>query len=374
MLHRNIMLALLGAVTIFASDATAAQVSRRGPMQQRGWLGISYAADVMRISGDWRETLVVQEVVGGSPAQRAGVQAGDTLVAVNDIRATEQLMGSLGASLEPGDEVRLKVRRGGREQELRVEAGEVPREYAERLRLRQPRVGVYRIDPDTLSGRIRIYLDSARRRIDALPRFYSDTLRGGGWFFRDSALVMPWNDSIFMWRRPGHGAFTHVLPDSGARFFRDSTWYRFDPGFERFHFRMDSIIRFDMDSLRVSMRALGRPGWNIEIDTLFRGPGSYGIAILGSRAIAGAELTTLNADLGEYFGASRGVLVVRVPDGTPASDAGLEAGDVILSVNGRAVGSVDELRREIMRADTPNAVRLEVVRRNQRRTIELGRN
>jgi predicted metalloprotease with PDZ domain len=161
------------------------------------------------------------------------------------------------------------------------------------------------------------------------------------------------------------------MPDSGGWIFQnDSTWFRTQPDFGTFRFRMDSIIRFDMDSLRVSMRALGRPDWNVQVDTLVRGPGAYGIAVLGSRAVAGAELTELNPDLGAYFGTNRGVLVVRVPNGTPAEDAGLEAGDVIISVNGTNVGSVTELRREISRNRT-GAVRLEVMRRNTRRTIDL---
>jgi S1-C subfamily serine protease len=107
------------------------------------------------------------------------------------------------------------------------------------------------------------------------------------------------------------------------------------------------------------------------MDTLFKGPGSYGIAVLGSRAVAGAELTELNPDLGAYFGTSRGVLVVRVPEGTPAEDAGLEAGDVIMSVNGTNVGSVSELRRAISNTRSSGAVQLDVMRRNTRRTIDL---
>jgi hypothetical protein len=367
---RNRTLVVLGAVAMLAAQTAAAQIVRGASPQQRGWLGISYAADVSRVNGSWRAALVIHEVVGGSPAQRAGIQAGDTLVAINDIRATEQLMNSLGGSLVPGDEVRLKVRRDGREQELRLRAGDVPPEFANRMR---PSVGgVYRIDPDSLSGRISIYLDSARRQIDAMPRIYFDTLRGGRGFFRDSMLLRTPDDSVFFWRRPGAGGFTFILPDSGGRVFRaDSTLFRYNPDFGAFRFRMDSIIRFDMDSLRVTMRALSRPDWDVRFDTLFRGPGNYGIAILGSRAIAGAELIELNPDLGAYFGTSRGVLVVRVPEGTPADNAGLEAGDVILSVNGTDIGSVRDLRREISSFDAAATIRLDIMRRNTRRTINL---
>jgi hypothetical protein len=364
---KNRTLALLGLLAAVSAQPVEAQVRSTFQAQvQRAWLGVSYSTVITRSNGDYREVLVIQEVVGESPAQRAGLEVGDTIVAINDIRATQQLMTSLGGSLEPGDEVRLRIRRNGREQERRVRAGEVPQAYAGRVRAR----AIYEVDPDELRGRVQIYLDSARRQVDVMPRLFLDSIGPRG-FFRDSLLIRTPGDSSFVWRRPGGGGFTWVMPDSGGWIFQnDSTWFRTQPDFGTFRFRMDSIIRFDMDSLRVSMRALGRPDWNIQVDTLFRGPGAYGIAVLGSRAVAGAELTELNPDLGAYFGTNRGVLVVRVPNGTPAEDAGLEAGDVIISVNGTNVGSVTELRREISRNRT-GAVRLEVMRRNTRRTIDL---
>ena len=369
MSSRNRSLALLGLVAMIAAQPAAAQVRAFRTQMQRAWLGISYTGHASQTNGTWREVLVVEKVVEESPAERAGIETGDTIIAINDIRATEQLMTSLGGSLMPGDQVRLRVRRGGREQELRVEAGEVPQAYANRIR---PRAGaIYQVDPDELRGRVQIYLDSARRQMEVMPRLYFDSVGPRG-FFRDSIFIRAPGDSSFLWRRPGGGGFTWVMPDSGGWFFQnDSTWFRMQPEFGAFKFRMDSIIRFDMDSLRVSMRGLGRSDWNVQMDTLFKGPGSYGIAVLGSRAVAGAELTELNPDLGAYFGTSRGVLVVRVPEGTPAEDAGLEAGDVIMSVNGTNVGSVSELRRAIANTRSSGAVRLDVMRRNTRRTIDL---
>jgi serine protease Do len=44
------------------------------------------------------------------------------------------------------------------------------------------------------------------------------------------------------------------------------------------------------------------------------------------------------------------VLVLRVPTGTPAADAGLRSGDVVRSVNGRVVRDVVELRRALATA------------------------
>ena len=55
----------------------------------------------------------------------------------------------------------------------------------------------------------------------------------------------------------------------------------------------------------------------------------------------------LTDQLAQYFGANEGVLVTSVTDGSAASRAGLKAGDVITSINGRAVRSRDDLVREL---------------------------
>jgi S1-C subfamily serine protease len=55
----------------------------------------------------------------------------------------------------------------------------------------------------------------------------------------------------------------------------------------------------------------------------------------------------LTPQLGEYFGAKGGVLVAGVSEGSPAAQAGIKAGDVITSVNGKAITSPDSLVRAV---------------------------
>jgi membrane-associated protease RseP (regulator of RpoE activity) len=93
----------------------------------------------------------------------------------------------------------------------------------------------------------------------------------------------------------------------------------------------------------------------------------------GMRAIAGAELAELNPVLGEYFGALEGVLVLNAPDGTPAARSGLRAGDVITQANGQPVTTIASLRRIVERAQPGSTIRLEVLRRGARNTVELNR-
>jgi serine protease Do len=59
---------------------------------------------------------------------------------------------------------------------------------------------------------------------------------------------------------------------------------------------------------------------------------------------------------------SKGVLVTAVEAGGAAEEAGLNRGDVIISVNGAAVGSVTEFEREIDRARPDGVARLRVRR------------
>ncbi len=360
----------VAALVAFGASDALAQVVRTAPTG-RGWLGVSYAVTMIRTGGTVRETIVIQQVEGNSPAQRAGVEAGDTILAVNDIRATDALMRSLSSSLSPGDEVRLRVRREGREQERRVRAAEWPAGLAPSGIDRET---AWVIDPDSLRGRVRIYLDSARRQIELMPRANLDAELRLRRAFPDSAFPWP-RDSMRVWRStPGGGNFTFVLPGDSLRVHTDSIWMRIDPQMRAFQFRMDSILRFS-DTLRIRSRAFGPDGpWAVLADTVLFGPrGSFGIATFGERGVAGAELTEVNPGLGEYFGTDRGLLVVRVPEGTPAHRAGLMAGDVIVRAGGRDVRTVADLRTQVSASRNREPVPLEILRKRARQTIQLGR-
>ena len=77
--------------------------------------------------------------------------------------------------------------------------------------------------------------------------------------------------------------------------------------------------------------------------------------------MAGAELRELNRELAEYFDGTTGLLVTDVAEGSPAANAGLLSGDVLQSVNGAAVSSVDQFREIMARPDSMRTIN--VVRR-----------
>ncbi|MBY0490417.1 MAG: PDZ domain-containing protein [Gemmatimonadaceae bacterium] len=67
----------------------------------------------------------------------------------------------------------------------------------------------------------------------------------------------------------------------------------------------------------------------------------------GVAVLAGAQFSTIDDDFASTLDLEAGVLVLRVPPGTPAAEAGLRAGEVVVRVNGQRVRDVAALRRAI---------------------------
>ena len=90
-----------------------------------------------------------------------------------------------------------------------------------------------------------------------------------------------------------------------------------------------------------------------------RRPLNYVMA--GQSFVAGAQLQPLNKDLAPYFQVDEGVLVTEVLEGTPAFQAGLLAGDVIIKVGGERVSSLKDFRFGVGYLERP--LRLQVIRK-----------
>jgi len=89
--------------------------------------------------------------------------------------------------------------------------------------------------------------------------------------------------------------------------------------------------------------------------------------VLSGRRL-GVGVSELTDQLAQYFGARDGVLVTSVTDGSAASRAGLKAGDVITSINGRPVRSREDLVRELRDA-TGDDVTIGIVRDRKETTV-----
>lgn len=90
-------------------------------------------------------------------------------------------------------------------------------------------------------------------------------------------------------------------------------------------------------------------------------------------AFIGVQMGALTEQLGRYFGApeGEGVLVNEVIDDSPAARAGIEAGDVILRVNDRAINGPDDVRNALRKADPGDKLSVTVLRDHAERTFEV---
>jgi len=90
------------------------------------------------------------------------------------------------------------------------------------------------------------------------------------------------------------------------------------------------------------------------------------------RGFLGAQLQDLDPSLAEAFGLPAGqsgaVLNAIVP-GSAADEAGLRAGDVVVSLNGRQINSAGELRTQIGLLRVGEPVQLEVLREGKRMSV-----
>jgi membrane-associated protease RseP (regulator of RpoE activity) len=324
-------LAVALACAVLAPAAAEAQVSVR--VTHRGVLGIMTEA-----TGPGAEQRVIVDVVRESPAQKAGVVKGDTLVAINGQPATDRAMRT---PFEPGDTVVLRVRRAGQNHDITVVAGD-----------RSGRFESFSFEmlPDSIMRQVAVIMRNVATELDTLrlPRIVVEGVP---------------NDSVFEFR---------FRDDDSTRVFR---FVRPDLDSLRLRaFEFGEQARVHADSLR-EFFLRGMDERTFEFDTVrFARPGEIfvrGMSV-GLRSVAGAELAELNPGLAEYFRASEGFRVLNARDGTPAARAGLAAGDVIVQANGTDVRSIPELRRAIERAGHGTGIRLRVLRRGQPVELNLG--
>ncbi|MBD3245644.1 MAG: Do family serine endopeptidase [Candidatus Omnitrophica bacterium] len=87
----------------------------------------------------------------------------------------------------------------------------------------------------------------------------------------------------------------------------------------------------------------------------------------------GISIQDLNEDLRNYFNVreQKGVIVVRVIDGSPADKAGLKEGDLILSFGGENVKATRELVRMVSATEVGTTVAVGILREGQRKQLRV---
>ncbi|NWF99834.1 MAG: PDZ domain-containing protein [Thermoanaerobaculaceae bacterium] len=101
----------------------------------------------------------------------------------------------------------------------------------------------------------------------------------------------------------------------------------------------------------------------------FRSPEGRGVAPRAwERDWQKVEMVALNPELGRYFGTEEGVLLTKVP---PESALQLQAGDVLLAIDGRKTTRPSAVLRIVSSYEAGETVRLEVLRERNRVTLSV---
>lgn len=94
------------------------------------------------------------------------------------------------------------------------------------------------------------------------------------------------------------------------------------------------------------------------------------------RGYLGVRIQELTKELAQSFGleTTQGVLVAEVSQESPAAEAGLQSGDIIVSVNGESMSDVGQLRNTVAMMTPGTEVPVAIVREGKRQelTVELG--
>lgn len=247
-----------------AADSSSRKVVVQGQSlaSPRGHLGLAMSGAQLRtveptgVYTSHCEYLLVESVETRSPAERAGIASGDTVIAYNG-RDLQRWAVNYPELLEPGDTVRVRIRRSGK-------AAEMPLVVAA----------------------------------------------------RPSAMTL------------------------GPVTFRDSAGRR--------------AVTVNGRALPTTITLVPRPEAN------------------ALSTFAGGEFASMDDDFFTNLGLKPGVLVLRVPPGSPAADAGLRSGDVVRRVNDVPIRDAVALRRAFVAAS--GEFRLGVQSRGAKeRTIVLSR-
>lgn len=340
---------VIAILAVSVSHGAAQQVRvRQAGAAAPAWLGVSY--EVRWLQGDDRcePQVVVERVIQGSPADRAGLRSGDAIVALGGEPVPAARLATLSARLSPGDSVRLRVSRDGRTRDVLAVAdrrpGTPPTIILERARgaAGAGNAPVVHLEGGTLIAR---NIEGAAQGV----RGYWLATGDGRTEYR----------GLGSWSQDDVDARVVRL----IRCAQEAEWRPATP--PRVDFRQ---VQRRADSLRVRMARRALELQDLDHPTLPPHP-----LVPEDRGVGGAEVTPLVPELAEYFPNARGgLLVLRVAPGSPAARGGLRPGDVIVQANGRPLESVTELRALLMLRDGGSG-QLRLVRKGQTRTVTFPR-
>jgi len=423
------LLAALAFTSLMPAYASS-QISDRLALQQeaeKAWLGVGIS--------DTDAGVIVSEVASGSPAEDAGLQVGDLILAIDGDEVTSsQMLSEAVQGHVPSDEVTLTVRSGDDERDVTVILGTRPADIDQR-----PQVGsnfegmldflgvqfewtdeglaITRIDAASALAGLGFQEGDVITAINGEsvegmhPRDLMQLLRGGEALtftvLRDGTEVeieveLP---DVLPEMGPGmmdgfgDGMTSMMLNLFGAELsLTDEGWLiesiaedspLADAGFQE----KDVITAINGESV-VGGNPMGfmgeldgpltftvqRDGAEVEIEVDLSDlnimpliPDGQGFMMGEFPLQLGVQFTTLTADIAAEKGLSvtEGALIEEVVDDTPAAEAGLQVGDVITAVDGDQVDEEHTLPDRLAAYEEGDVVMLSVLRGEETLDIEV---
>lgn len=404
------------AVTVRSADGARQQQRRTA------WLGIglsctrcSYHTEGKSLS-QWvfNEFPVLYQVDPGSPADRAGLRTGDTLVAINGLPLTSARGGQAFANLTPGVAVRLSYRRQGRDHSVAVRPEQAPaqRELADLRAAAEARERAARAQEEAARDLGRTYQQDAERAQRELTRAQEELARSRGKvlseessrrireFLSQAQRVLetaptPPDTALLAAPAPVDEPARPAVP-APAPAPRSLGWAVVPPaGGLRYSGRLGSALiearrPGGVDVIETGDSEVVLRGGDLSVRIVLdqrggaaRRPASvspgWSVARSNRGDIArGLQGYLLNPRLGRSLGATSGILVLDVADGSHADSLGILPGDVLVLLNDHPVMSLTSeespgggrtLRRGTPQPGAQSAV---VVRARARRHLVLG--
>jgi membrane-associated protease RseP (regulator of RpoE activity) len=364
-----------GLVPVSALDGQQAPRAFARANRPSGWIGITFD---LELSKTWQAgtpepeaAMVIAQVYDGSPAQRVGLQVGDSIVRINQRPVSWDAVSRLQAALQPGTEVSFQYRRGGRMRSVDLRASARPADDELAVLPQEVRDRV-----ESAQALLLQHLDSAAR-VGLFAGAPSRTLVMFG---------APGDSMVLTFPTPG------VAPVPSEDAFDGGWTIAFGPAptfgtapasFEGVVARRPAqVVGIAPRSLEPAQRPVITPleSMRREMEATAQALATreehrrpLAPYIQGQDVVAGARLTPLNAGLADYFAVSRGLLVIQVVEGTNAADAGVLPGDVIIASGQRSVTTIEELRELFRAARGARFVPLTLVRKTRRIEVAVPR-
>lgn len=362
---------ILAVLALFVLAAPAA--GQQEAAADRGWIGVGIRQGVRCEAGgaaaggrgsenapaDCRPLVIAEAVIQGGPADRAGVQPGDTLIAVNGRALLRRSGQDELLSFEEGEPAQLLLGRDDGRVSVRVVPERRPPEAG-----RAPvwvEAGGTAGTPAVVRPRVLVNPDQPAKEPGGL-----DTGEGSSGV---AVFRLGEDGEVYVESRVGDSVRLRRLEAVAPRIreIRDSVFSLARVQLQAVRKHQREALTRVMEARREQLRE--EVGEAVEAMPRIRADAPMPMPPNRKLRMAGAEFRPLSPPLAEYFpGAEHGLLVLQVVPGTPAAELGLRSGDVVVSAGDRRITGATDLREALSRYPRRDSVVMKWVRKGEEMT------